>query len=235
MLAGMRPSEGERVVLRGGVIFHVRSAMDIWCVKETWLDCFYEIHVGAVQPGWNVVDIGAGIGDFSVQAARLSGDGAVIALEPFPASFRLLQQNLAANGVANVTALSVSCGREMGIIALAPVRGDALQVTSNASRQEGTSIDSPCITLAEAMSHIPSGFCHLLKLDCEGDEFPILLGAEDALFEKIERIVLEYHDWPPYHHQTLLSRFEKLGYTVRSKRNPVHPDTGFLYGWRTSR
>src|SRR3712207_2539926 len=59
------------LALRGsGLRLWVRGRMDVWIVKETCLDRDYERGGIALRDGWVVVDIGAGLGDFSVQAAR---------------------------------------------------------------------------------------------------------------------------------------------------------------------
>ena len=79
--------------------------MDAWIVKETNLDRDYEVHGTAIQDGWIVVDIGAGLGDFTVFAARRTPHGRVFAYEPAPDSVALLEQNLGLNGIRNVDVL----------------------------------------------------------------------------------------------------------------------------------
>jgi hypothetical protein len=74
-----------------GLRFRVRTFMDVWIIKETCLDRDYERVGTDLQDGWNVVDIGAGLGDFTVYAARRCPHGTVYAYEPFPESFALLQ------------------------------------------------------------------------------------------------------------------------------------------------
>jgi hypothetical protein len=71
---------------RSGLSFMARSAMDVWIIKESCLDRNYEAASVPVRDGWTIVDIGAGLGDFSVHAARLNPSGAVYAFEPFPES-----------------------------------------------------------------------------------------------------------------------------------------------------
>jgi hypothetical protein len=45
-----------------GLHFRVRGAMDVWSIKETFLDRFYEKYGFTIQPNWKIIDIGAGIG-----------------------------------------------------------------------------------------------------------------------------------------------------------------------------
>ena len=70
-----------------------------WCLKESVLDRCYERYGYAIQPGWTVIDIGAGFGDFTTIAARAAGPGQVHAFEPDPESFALLEHNTRRNNV----------------------------------------------------------------------------------------------------------------------------------------
>ena len=58
----------------------VRSAMDVWSVKETFVDQFYTRYGAPVEGGpW----ISAGIGDYSLYAAHGNRSGVIYAYEPF--------------------------------------------------------------------------------------------------------------------------------------------------------
>ncbi|MCW1302560.1 MAG: FkbM family methyltransferase, partial [Candidatus Rehaiarchaeum fermentans] len=52
-----------------------------------------------------------------------------------------------------------------------------------------------------------------LKLDCEGCEYDTLPYLSDELYDKIESIVLEYHDWPT----NLANLLESKGFSVKYK------------------
>ena len=56
-----------------------------------------------LQDGWTIIDIGAGLGDFTAYAAQRSPRGRVLAYEPFPESFALLQQNLKLNDTCTMS------------------------------------------------------------------------------------------------------------------------------------
>jgi hypothetical protein len=81
--------------------FSVREAMDIWVIKETCLDADY-LPVSDLRPDWTVVDIGAGLGDFTIFAAKNCLNGQIFAYEPLKDSFDLLKHNLTLNQVTNV-------------------------------------------------------------------------------------------------------------------------------------
>jgi hypothetical protein len=95
-LPGTTPAEV--ALRRTGWRFSVRSAMDVWIIKETCLDNDY-MAGSDFDPAWNVVDIGAGLGDFTVLAAKSCPDGLVHAYEPHSQSFALLVSNLALNQI----------------------------------------------------------------------------------------------------------------------------------------
>lgn len=59
-----------------------------------------------------------------------------------------------------------------------------------------------------------------LKIDAEGSEFDIILNSPETLFDNINKIVLEYHDFFPtkQKHKELQNYLKKLGYEVSSSR-----------------
>ena len=99
---------------RRNLQFKVRGAMDVWSIKETFLDRFYERYGFTIQPHWNVVDIGAGLGDYTIYAACAQPKSMVFAFEPFPESFALMHRNLELNSVHNVKAFDQAIGTVSG-------------------------------------------------------------------------------------------------------------------------
>ena len=120
LFLGRAPQQPLIIRLRGsGLRFRVRTAMDVWVIKETCLDRDYDnprIPVSmALQDDWTIVDIGAGLGDFTAYAAQRCPNGRVLAYEPFPESFALLQQNVSLNNLRNVEAKPYAIAAETRI------------------------------------------------------------------------------------------------------------------------
>ncbi len=216
--------------LRGGTSFNVRSRMDIWSIKKTWLDQIYQRYGFEIQPEWCVIDIGAAPGDFAIFAAR-AANSRVLAVEPFPESFALLNENLTLNALKNVQTLEAALGRQGGTLKMDIFSGEPVKFTS----REGS--DSPeegavtvfALSLAELLEKQNVTSCDLLKLDCEGAEYEILLPASAETLARVRRIVLEYHDIPRSHqHGELTAHLQANGFQVQIFPNPVHAALGYL-------
>lgn len=148
----------------------------------------------ALPPGAVVVDIGVHVGSFSYLALS-RGAADVFGFEPEPGNYARAQQNLAPFGTrVHLTNRAVWRSDR---------RGERLPFFASADQANsggGTVIwetDSPLVeTVAfdEVVDAITSGGrrIQLLKIDCEGAEFPILLTS--SRLDRIERIVGEYHE-----------------------------------------
>jgi FkbM family methyltransferase len=214
----------------------VRSAMDVWSVKETFVDQFYTRYGVPVQDGWTVVDIGAGIGDYCLYAAERTPAVTVFAFEPYKESYALLTRNLALNGFENVHAFQKAIWSKTGELALDLSTGEPLQISSQEPADESRGIEATVVDaltlqdlfLAEKIEKVD-----LLKMDCEGAEYEILLTAPDEVLQKVERIIMEYHDVDDTRSHPALVRFLKSrGYNVKRHPNYVHKAIGYLFAAR---
>lgn len=233
-----RAGAGEKTIrLRGTDLrFVVRGPMDVWCLKETHLDRVYERFGFPIEPGWTVLDIGAGIGDFTVFAARAAPQGHVYAFEPYPESFALLRQNVDRNRASNTQLFPTAVTGQPRKVALDASRGEPLMVASvDASASDaGDGPEIASATLDEIVNQCGIERIDLLKLDCEGAEYDILLNSPAYVIDRIERIAMEYHDHTtPHTHDELVDLLIGVGFRVETFPNPVHPEKiGYLRATR---
>ena len=233
-----RAGPGPKAIgVRGtGLRFQARDAMDVWCLKETLLDDLYQRHGFGIQPDWTILDIGAGIGDFTVLAATTATRGRVHACEPFPGSFELLLRNVEDNGVTNAHVRQVAVTGQRRDIALDLSSGEPLMIESVDVARGGrgglTRVESWSLT--ELFERLAIDRFDLVKLDCEGAEYDILLNSPPGTIARIERIVMEYHDRVTEHtHHELVSSLQASGFRVETVPSPVHPGLiGYLRAWR---
>lgn len=218
----------------------VGSKMEAWSVKETLIDRFYTKLGTEIQSDWVVVDIGAAIGEFTIEAALQLTDGMVHAFEPNPGSINILRQNIRANNLKHVETYNLGVWCESGEIPLHFLNNEPLQAVSGTGQADNiqavkeTSI--PVITLEQVVEEKVGKKIDLMKLDCEGAEYEILLNQDPKFFKKINRIIMEYHDLDERRNFRVLTKyFEELGYHVKRYDNRVHKNLGYLYADRVTR
>lgn len=216
------------VLRRTGLRFKVRTPMDVWVVKETCIDREYDRVGMAVQAGWHVIDIGAALGDFSIDAAARHQHCVIHAYEPFPTSFVLLRQNLQLNNIHNVVAYQEAVAGQAGEVTLDVSTAVAVRHSTVTPTNAGISV--PAITLATAVGRLPDGTCDLLKLDCEGAEYAILFNTDAQILGRIRRIVMEYHNnVVEFSHHDLARFLTANGFVVSCYPSKVQPYIGLLY------
>ena len=214
---------------RGGFRFRVRQKMDVWVIKETCIDGDY-FWGGGLQPGWNVVDIGAGLGDFTVLAAKGCQPGVVHAYEPLAESFELLQDNLALNQVENVKCFQKAA--VAGKKAVKPLKEEVDAVSTRFEEDVG-STNQNSVDLVQIIERLPGSRCDFLKIDCEGCEFELLMLSPLPILSCIQNLSIETHDGYTEHKSTELAEYlRQNGFQVQQRPNPVHEYLGFLYARR---
>lgn len=134
-----------------------------------------------VCEGSTVIDLGAGIGDFSVVASRAVGvDGKVVAVEPSPEDFRCLVRNLELNRCRNVVPINaaVSDGeKEMAF----SFKGRSTVVRTKHLRDLLLDAD------------IDSSTIRFVKIDIEGGERVVVPDNIDIL-RHCDCVAMELHD-----------------------------------------
>jgi FkbM family methyltransferase len=152
-----------------------------------------------LRPGACFVDVGANWGYFSLLAADLVGErGRVLSLEPHPALFRLLEDNISKNKLAHVEALRVAVADREGELNLAGFRDD--EANSGTSRLTSTPVSgSPNFrvvarTLEPLLDERGIGDVDLLKIDIEGAEALVMPTLCEGLAgARYRHILLELH------------------------------------------
>jgi FkbM family methyltransferase len=131
-----------------------------------------------------IIDIGANIGTFAA-ACLVRGAGKVVCFEPEPRNFDVLKRNLAQWGRADCRRMGVWRSDEEG-----PMRfEDRGQDTATHFMSLTGTIEAPGVGLDSILREF--GEVRLVKLDCEGSEYPILFTCTEL--PRAQEIVGEYH------------------------------------------
>lgn len=166
--------------------FYIRTdQIDRAVLFEVFRDQTYSRHVTFDKHDvW--MDIGGHIGAFSIDIADKVSQ--VYTYEPVKANFDLLNENIALNGLENVSTLNKA------VVGNDDAKRDFyLDGSSNSGghsligAQNPTKIQVDCSNINEVLRILKP---NKIKLDCEGAEYEILMNMD---FTGIEQIVFEYH------------------------------------------
>jgi len=163
-----------------------------WIEVEEIIGTFVRRDYGKASSGKLVVDIGASLGSFSLDAARQGAR--VLAYEPAPESFELLSQTIKLNrSEGKIKPFRLGVAGRAGKRKFFLTRFSPLS-SFFAGGDSKISVD--CVTLEDIFKKHRLKKLDLLKLDCEGAEYEILYETPAEILEKIKEIRLEYHVLP---------------------------------------
>lgn len=171
-----------------GFDMHVNLQFD-WGLEEALYYC------GVYEPGtlWVIdqclsrghcfIDVGANIGLMTVYAARaVGGEGTVLAFEPDPDTFSILQSNVGLNELDNVISAPVALGKSAASLPLyrmAHNRGRSSLVAPDAEGTRNARAQVQPLDSFLAEHGVPTP--RMVKIDVEGWELDVLQGAEGLL------------------------------------------------------
>ena len=154
-----------------------------------------------------VIDVGANIGLFSLATRLRFPDAIIHAYEPNPRLSTFIQHHADA---AKFTYFAEAITVHDGFVSLVD-RADSNLVTAVASGSSGI----PSTSFARAVDRI-GGSVDLLKLDCEGGEWPLL--ADHEVWASVKNVTFEYHLWATTDvtHEDVVRRLRQLGFSIAS-------------------
>ena len=142
---------------------------------------------GRLKPGDTFIDIGANIGYFSLLTSQIVGkSGRVVAIEPSPPTFGLLQRNLSLNRVRNVRAVNLAVSdreEELDLFLYAENDSARATVAQKWADQRGF-VRGARVRALPLNNILQSGeieAARLIKIDVEGHEAHILPGLLQLL------------------------------------------------------
>jgi FkbM family methyltransferase len=174
---------------------------DLWPAAYVLLYGFYKawsdreeraLFQRIVKPGMTVLDVGANIGIYTRFFASLVGpNGKIVAFEPEPRNFALLERAIA--GLPQVTAVQAAVASRSGEVML--FVADNLNVDHHiCNGGEGRrALKVPSIAIDDYVK--PGERVDIIKMDIQGAELLALAGTERVLRENQQlKFILEY--WP---------------------------------------
>ena len=210
-----------------------------------WLFGIWEPELSAfiaarLAPGDCFLDVGANIGYFSVLAARRVGDrGAVIAVEPSPIVFPLLEESARLNDVgAGVRLVNAAAGSEVGSIPIYSGPSHNIGLTTTVA-ERGFELEGvvPSLPLDAILRPEEKAALRMIKIDVEGREPEVLRGMRGLIGDSREdlEIVIELSpNWwsdPTLTVPNVIQPFVDAGFNIYEIRNSYWP---WRYLWPRS-
>ncbi len=162
-----------------------------------------------------VLDIGGQIGCFSTSLATTNPKATVHSYEASPSTAVYLERNVRQNNLQDrIFPHATAISDHNGTLSFASnVAGSALNGMT--SPQDENLVEVPCITFGEAVK-AAGGTVHLVKMDVEGAEYPILAGSDPADWATVQRVAMEFHGVEGKHWHELRDFFSRAGLSVKS-------------------
>jgi FkbM family methyltransferase len=173
-------------------------------------------------------DVGAYCGVSTYSLSKMTGEkGRVVAFEPDPIAFQLLQLNIRRHGLTNVNPVNVALGAELGVAEFCSEGNLGSGLSSAMSRAStGKVCHVETITLEEACSRF--GVPSFVKIDIEGAEIALLNAARDFLSKHTLCLVIDTNHWiqGTKTNVGVEQLLKKCGYVVESS-----DQSGFMTTW----
>lgn len=132
-----------------------------------------------LEQGFSVVDVGANVGTYTLFAAkRVAPHGTVFSFEPNPYVFPRLKANASA---PNVQIFPMAVGEEAGTVNV-KLTSDTAKSFVDCHNEASSSVQVDCVPLDQFVpSNLDNDSVDFLKVDVEGYDYQILLGARTLL------------------------------------------------------
>jgi FkbM family methyltransferase len=206
--------------------------------KEIFVEDFYELSsfLPSLQEDAIIVDIGANVGFFPVLILSKRPKATFFCYEPLPANIthlkKLKKDNPAFEKQLNIFQYAVTDKNEGSITLFTEENPDESSIASihqSFDTRNKSSITVPVTNLAAIVSNNNLNKIDILKLDCEGAEFPILYNTPSSVFEKIKFILLEVHnlDNEKQNVEALGSFLKERGFSIKS--TPFHNNCYYVF------
>jgi len=208
-----------------------RNNVDLTVANEVLVNRGYRLCEDAIKNAKGpIIDIGGHLGFFSLMASALRTSLPIYCFEPHIENFELLKRNLKDNDIQNVVAKQVAVSDVIGEVELLLSREDLNHSLREAIEPTGKIQTVQATTLEKIFEQYKINHCGLLKIDCEGSEYEILYSTPKSIFDRIQAIFLEYHEWSEKGLADALKiHLEKMGFRVKKIPNAKMKELGYLW------
>lgn len=148
-----------------------------------------------LSPGDTMLDVGANVGQFTVEGARAVGaHGRVVAIEAAPRHVAAIGSSISANNLSNVTVFDVAAGAVDGTARLTLPRNSNLGMFTLGNVVGDDFFDVDVRRIDDLLAKAGVSSLGLIKIDIEGSETNALRGAVQTLARFRPAILIELNE-----------------------------------------
>ena len=160
--------------------------------------------------------MGANVGLFALRSRQLWPKASILAIEPHPGNFRRLETLVALNKLQNIRPMRIGVGEKCGSANLyLDPRNIAGHSMYKGAETAHTVMPIEIRPLADLIGEIDPGGRVLMKIDCEGCEFPLISSLTPDVAARISCIVIEPERGIGFSLNQMLDKLRFLGFSVR--------------------
>lgn len=170
---------------------------------HTYKECFFdETYLKGFpkkllkSPIKTIIDVGANVGYFSLFMLSQNAKSKVLAFEPIPKNFELLNQYKLENPGFDFQIFNMAVTKpSQKSITLNFDESDDFTTSASIfnSQEQKNQLEVESISLENIFKDNDLDKVDLVKLDCEGSEYDILYNTSDKILEKISMFAIETH------------------------------------------
>jgi FkbM family methyltransferase len=156
-----------------------------------------------------IVDAGANIGDSTVWYLNRFPEATVVAIEPDPENFRLLEKNCRPYGTRAILIQAALWHNDEDVLRMVDSTMAIARSVSKAAGYNGA--ECRCISVAGLLKLSSSGQIDIFKCDIEGAELELFAYGSNEWLPRVRNIAIELHT--PECRQAVFSATSKLGFS----------------------
>lgn len=209
--------------LKNGLNLSVnKNAGDLTTLFEIFVNDDYSFK-GDPDAKFNILDIGANVGYFSMLFSKKYPKAEIFSFEPFPNTYKRLTDNINLNNAVNVKPYPFAVSDFNGTADFYSFEWAGCNTMIDRKFDDGHYDKTTVNVLAFDDIFAKTGVNEFQfgKIDCEGSEYQIFLNSKDESILKIKNYIIEVHEDKKYSKEDLIKRFESLGYAVTDKESLI--------------